>query len=166
MESWQIAILVLVALLVGSLLPLLVQLYSVLHAVRQVLDRTSKDVEEATRTIHRTADRVDRITAALEKDGKIDRVVEGVTAVSHLAVQLRDTVKVASAVAAVVTPAVGAAMRAWRAHHEGPPGSTAPDPEPGGGSADAPGPPIYEESKESSHPRKEPAQDSEKEVAS
>jgi len=93
--------------------------------------------------------------------------VEGVTAVSQLAVQLRDTVKVASAVAAVVTPAVGAAMRAWRSHHEGPPGGAAPDPEPEGGSADAPAPPVHEESKEPSHhSKKEPAQDSEKEVAS
>ena len=119
MESWQVAVLVLVAVLVGALLPMLVQLYSVLHTLRQVVDKVSKDAEEMTKSIHRTADRVDRITAAMEKDGKVEQVMDGITALSAMVLQLRDTVKVASAVGAAVVPAVGAAVRAWHGAHEG-----------------------------------------------
>lgn len=119
MESWQVAVLVLVAVLVGALLPMLVQLYSVLHLLRHVVEKVSKDAEAMATSIHRTADRVDRITAAMEKDGKVEKLMDGITAVSTMAVQLRDTVKVASAVGAAVVPAVGAAVRAWHGGHGG-----------------------------------------------
>jgi uncharacterized protein YoxC len=119
MESWQVAVLVLVAVLVGALLPMLVQLYSVLHTLHRVVDKVAKDAEQMTVTIHRTADRVDRITAALEKDGKVEKAMEGVAALSSMVLQLRDTVKVASAVGAAVVPAVGAAVRAWHGAHDG-----------------------------------------------
>ncbi len=114
MEGFQIAFLVLAALAVGALLPLVVQLHSVLHTLRHVLDKTSKDIEEGARAVHKVADRVDRLTAELEKDGKLDTMVAGVAAVSDMALQLRDTIRVASAVGAAVGPAVGAAVRAWR----------------------------------------------------
>jgi len=115
MEGFQIAFLVLAALVVGALLPLLVQLYSVLHTLKHVLEKTSKDIEDGARVVHKVADRVDRLTADLEKDGKLDTMVAGVAAVSDMALQLRDTIRVASAVGAAVVPAVGAAVRAWRA---------------------------------------------------
>jgi len=138
MDAWQVAVLVLAAVLVGALLPTLVQLYSVLHTLKQVIGKTATDVEQMTQTVHRTADRLDRITAALEKDGKVERMMEGVTAVSSMVLQLRDTVKVASAVGAAVVPAVGAAVRAWHGAHDG----AAPSPERGGG-----GPSPAEDSK-------------------
>jgi uncharacterized protein YoxC len=119
MESWQVAVLVLAAVLVGALLPMLVQLYSVLHVLHRVVDKVARDAEEMTKSIHRTADRVDRITAALEKDDKIEKAMEGIAALSAMVLQLRDTVKVASAVGAAVVPAVGAAVRAWHGAHEG-----------------------------------------------
>jgi len=120
MDGFQTAFLVLAAVVVGALLPLLVQLYSVLHTLRHVLEKTSKDVEEGTKTVHNVADRLDRLTADLARDGKLEAMVSGVTAVSEMAVQLRDTLKVATAVGAAVGPAVGAAVRAWRSHSEAP----------------------------------------------
>jgi hypothetical protein len=133
MDSWQVAVLMLVAVLVGALLPLLVQLYSVLHTLKQVVGKTATDIEQMTKTIHRTADRLDRITAGLERDGRLEHVMDSVSALSSMVLQLRDTVKVASAVGAAVVPAVGAAVRAWQgSHHGGDPPEKAPAGERGG----------------------------------
>jgi len=116
MDGFQTALLVLAAVLVGALLPLVVQLYSILHTLRQVLEKGARDIEEGTKTVHTVADRIDRLTSGLEKDGKLDALVSGLTGVSETVVQLRDTLKIASAVGAAVVPAVGAAVRAWRSH--------------------------------------------------
>ncbi len=146
MEGWQIALVVLVAVLVGALLPLLVQLYGTLHTMRTVVEKSAKDVEAALAGIHRTADRLDRLGAALEKDGKMAEIVEGVASAAQLVNQLRGTLQVAGPVAAAVVPAVMAAVRAWKgAMHEDP-------------SPEAPEePPAPESSPREKHERKEAA---------
>src|SRR5512136_814109 len=83
MQGWQIALVVLVAVLVGALLPLVVQLYGTLHTLRVVVEKSAKGVEAAAGSIHRTADRLDRLGAALEKDGKMAEIVEGLTSAAH-----------------------------------------------------------------------------------
>jgi hypothetical protein len=121
MEGWQIALVVLVAVLVGALLPLLVQLYGTLHTMRTVVEKSARDVEAALVGIHRTADRLDRLGAALEKDGKMAEIVEGAASAAQLMKQLHGTLQVAGPVAAAVVPAVMAAVRAWKgAMHEDP----------------------------------------------
>ena len=45
MEGWQIALVVLVAVLVGALIPLIVQLYGTLHTLRAIVEKSAKDVE-------------------------------------------------------------------------------------------------------------------------
>jgi len=123
MQGWQIALVVLVALLVGAVLPLLVQLYGTIHAFRAVMEKSSKDIEAALLGIHRTADRLDRLGAALEKDGKMAEIVEGSANAAQMVNQLRGTMQVAGPMAAAVVPAVVAAVRAWK-------GSMQPDPSP------------------------------------
>jgi len=121
MEGLQIALVVLAAVFLGSLLPLIVQLYGTLHTLRTVVEKSAKDVESALVGIHRTADRLDRLGAALEKDGKMAEIVEGATSAAQLVNQLRGTMQVAGPVAAAVVPAVMAAVRAWKgAMHEDP----------------------------------------------
>jgi phosphopantothenate synthetase len=122
MEAWQVAMLVLVAVLAGALLPLVVQAYGTLHTLRTISEKSAKDVEAAVASFHRISDRVDRLTAALEKDGKIDEIVDGVASAAHLVNQLRGTMQVAGTVSAAVVPAAMAAVRAWKgAMHEDPP---------------------------------------------
>jgi hypothetical protein len=121
MEGWQIALVVLVAVLVGALIPLIVQLYGTLHTLRTLVEKSAKDVEAGVQSIHRTADRIDRLGAALEKDGKMTTIVEGVASAAQMVNQLRGTMQVAGPIAAAVVPAVMAGVRAWKgAMHEDP----------------------------------------------
>jgi hypothetical protein len=126
MDGWQIALVVLAALLVGSLLPLVVQLYGTIHALRTAMERSSKDVESALVSIHRTADRLDRLGAALEKDGKMEEIVEGVANAAQVVNQMRSTLQMAGTVSAAVVPAVVAAVRAWKGAMDEDPSPPAP----------------------------------------
>jgi hypothetical protein len=130
MEGWQIALVVLVALLVGAILPLLVQAYGTLHALRTVAEKSAKDVEAALLGIHRTADRLDRLGAALEKDGKMAEIVEGAANAARMVNQLRGTLQIAGPVATAVVPAVVAAVRAWKGSMESDPSPAAPEDHP------------------------------------
>jgi len=108
MDGFQIAFLVLAAVVVGALLPLLVQLYLALHHLRRGLEETTRDVK-------RVAERFDRLSAGLEKDGRLDAMASAVLTLSDLALELREILKIASAVSGAVAPALAAAVRAWRA---------------------------------------------------
>jgi len=127
MQGWQIALVVLVAVLVGAVLPLIVQLYGTLHTLRTVVEKSAKDVEAGVQSIHRTADRIDRLGAALEKDGKMAVIVEGATSAAQIVNQMRGAMQVAGPVAAAVVPAVVAAVRAWKGGMEVDPPPAAPE---------------------------------------
>jgi phosphoribosylcarboxyaminoimidazole (NCAIR) mutase len=114
MEGWQIALVVLVAVLVGALLPLLAQLYGTMRTVRAAVDKSAKDIEAAVVSIHRTAERVDRLGAFLEKDGKLTEIIDGAASAAQVMNQMRGTMQMAGTVSAAVVPAVAAAVRAWK----------------------------------------------------
>jgi phosphopantothenate synthetase len=115
MEGWQVALVVLAAVLVGALLPLIAQLYGTLRTLRAVVEKNAKDVEAAVVAIHRTAERVDRLGSALEKDGKLTEIVDGAASVAQMLNQVRGTMQIAGTVSAAVVPAVVAAVKAWKA---------------------------------------------------
>lgn len=133
MEGWQIALVVLVAVLVGALIPLVVQLYGTVQTLRKVAEKSAKDVESALAGIHRTADRLDRLGAALEKDGKMEAIIEGATSAAQMVNQLRSTMQIAGPVAAAVVPAAMAAVRAWKGAMESDPPPAAPEEPPAHG---------------------------------
>lgn len=130
MEGWQIALVVLVAVLVGALLPLIVQLYGTLRMLRAVVEKSAKDVEGGVQSIHRTAERIDRLSAALEKDGKMAVIVDGATSAAQMINQLHGTMQVVGPVAAAVVPAVVAAVRAWKGAKDTDPPPSAPEDRP------------------------------------
>jgi ABC-type transporter Mla subunit MlaD len=114
MESWQTAVVVVVALVAGTLLPVLVQLSMTLRSSRAALERTSARLDRALDAVAATAERIDRATAGLD-ERRIRALMESFDALARTVNQVRDSVRVASAVGAAVGPAVGAAVRAWRA---------------------------------------------------
>jgi hypothetical protein len=130
-DAWQAVVLAVVALLVGALLPAVVQLTLTLKALRAAAERT----EGALVSITATAERIDRITARLEEGGRVDNLLGAVDSFSRTVTRLQETARVVSAVGAAVGPAMGAAMRAWRESRDDgvPPadgaGAASPEPE-------------------------------------
>jgi ABC-type transporter Mla subunit MlaD len=118
METWQIAAVVLLAVLVGAAIPVLVQLAGTLRSARAALDHTGKNLDQALAALAETLQRVDGILVRLEEGKRIEGFMDSLAGLSHSVSQVRDAVKVAAAVGAAVAPAVGAAVRAWRAPGE------------------------------------------------
>ena len=112
MESWQTAVVVLLALLVGAAIPTVASLGSALRSARQAVDRTQ--LAETLTAVRVAAERIDRLASRLDEGRRVEGLLESVNALSQTVSQLRDVVRVASAVGAAVAPAVGAAVRAWR----------------------------------------------------
>jgi len=118
MESWGIALVILAAVLVGAAIPVLVQLRATLRAMEKALQRSGARLDEALGATTAAAGRIDALVVRLEEGGRIEQLLDGLTAVSGMVTQLRDTVRVASAVGAAVGPAVAAAVRAFREDRE------------------------------------------------
>lgn len=120
MESWQTAVVILLALLVGAAIPVLVSLGAALRGARLGMDRAGTQLAETLAAVTSAAQRMDRLTSRLEEGKRVETLLESVAALSQTMNQLRDGARVASAVGAAVGPAVGAAVRAWReTRHEG-----------------------------------------------
>jgi hypothetical protein len=130
MDAWQAAVLAVVALLVGALLPAVIHLTQALRALRALEGPTRR----ALVAITATAERLDRLTAKLEEGGRVEHFLETIDALSRAATLLQETARVAMAVGAAVGPAVGAAVRAWRASADdgasSPGAANAPSPQP------------------------------------
>lgn len=118
MESWEVALVVLAAVLVGAAIPVLVQLRATLRAMEKTLQRAGPRLDEALGATVSAAGRIDALVVRLEEGGRIEQLVDGVAAVSRMVSQLRDTIRVASAVGAAVGPAVAAAVHAFREDRE------------------------------------------------
>lgn len=125
MASWQVAVLMVGALLTGALLPVLVQAWLSLRAAGAGAERLAADARTALAAVTATAQRLDRLTARLEEERRLDRVLEGIDSLSRTLVRVNDAVRVASALGAAVGPAITAALRSWSAAH--PDGDAAPE---------------------------------------
>lgn len=114
MESWQTAVVVLLAVMVGATIPALVALAGALRSARRTMDRSGAQLAEALVAVTSAVERIDRLASHLEQGKRIETLVESVTALSQTVNRFRDVVRTASAVGAAVAPAVGAAVKAWR----------------------------------------------------
>jgi hypothetical protein len=126
MEGWQVVLLVIGALLAGALLPAIVQLWLSLRAAGASAERLAADAAPALAAVTATARRLDRLTAKLEEERRLDTLLEGIDSLSRTIVRLNDALRVASALGAAVGPAISAAVRSWSAAHPG--GVTGPEP--------------------------------------
>ena len=110
MDTWHVVTLALAALLVGALLPAVLQLTLALRAWGAAATRT----QPALTAVTDAAERVDRLIARFEEGGRLERLLQVVDGLTVAAGHAREALKVAAAVGAAVGPAVGAAVRAWR----------------------------------------------------
>jgi len=109
-EPWQAAILV----LAGAAIPLAVQGWITLRGLNEAARRLTGRGAEALEAVTAASQRLDGLVAKLDAEGRVERLAEGVDALTRGALELRESLRVASAVGAAVGPAVGAAVRAWR----------------------------------------------------
>ena len=99
-ESWGTALVVLAALLVGAAIPVLVQLRATLRTMEKTLRRSGAQLDGAMGATTAAAGRIDALVVRLGEGGRIEELVDAVAAVSRMVTQLRDTLRVASAVGA------------------------------------------------------------------
>ncbi len=114
MDPWAIVAVVLLAVLVGAALPVLIQLYTALRAVRQAVDRLERRLEPVLRDVDGTAKSLSRIGASLERHtDDIEIVVRGAADLAEVARELRSSLKTAAIVGGMLGPVLAAAIRAW-----------------------------------------------------
>jgi hypothetical protein len=117
-EGWGIAVVVLAAVLVGAAIPVLVQLRATLRAMEKTVLRSGAGLDAALAATLAAAGRIDAFVVRVEGAGRIEEVVDGLASVNRIVHQLKDTVRVASAVGAAVGPALAAAVQAFREDRE------------------------------------------------
>jgi hypothetical protein len=96
------ALVVLAAMLVGAAIPVLVQLRATLRAMERTVQR-SDPRPDGLSVRPAAAGRIDALVVRLEERGRLQQLVDGITAMSRMVSQLRDTVRVASAVGAAIS---------------------------------------------------------------
>jgi uncharacterized protein YoxC len=110
-----IALVVLVALGIGMLMPVLAQAKRTLSVAERRFDRIGAQVEEVLDDTRRVVRRVDRMTEDLEESGvPAARLVESMAGLATTLESVRDRVGTVAAIASTVGPAVVSAYRAWR----------------------------------------------------
>jgi hypothetical protein len=114
MESWSLVVAVLAAVLVGALVPVLVQLRGTLRALEATLLRSGARFDQALDKTSAVAGSIQTLATRLTEGGQLQRLVDDVSALSRLAGQVGDVVRIASAVGAAVGPAVAAGVHALR----------------------------------------------------
>ena len=114
MESYQTAVVVVISLLAGAAMLVLMQLSIALRGTRAALERTALRAHRAIDAIATTAERLDRVTGGLD-EARVRTLMESFDSVLRTVSQLRESTRVAAAVGAAAAPAIGAAVKAWRA---------------------------------------------------
>lgn len=114
MESWGPVIAVLVAVLVGALIPVLLQLRATLRALEGTLLRSGPALDEALRTTSAAARTIDTLATGLTQGGKLEKLVEEISALNRLVLKFGDVGRLASAMGAAVGPALAAGLAALR----------------------------------------------------
>ncbi len=110
-----IALVVLVAIGIGMLMPVLAQAKRTLSVAERRFDRIGAQVEEVLDDTRRVVRRVDRITEDLEDSGvPAARLVESMAGLANTLEAVRDRVGTVAAIASTVGPVVVSAYRAWR----------------------------------------------------
>lgn len=119
MQSWPIVLVVLVAVLVGSFIPVLLQLHRTLRQLERRLRTTGRRVDRTLDEAQAVAQRVNRLIAGLDGGEKqLTGLLTSAGQLAHALDRVRSTVHVASAVGAAIAPAVVAMVRSFGSESE------------------------------------------------
>ena len=107
-------VLLLLAVLVGAVIPVLYQTVQTLRSARQFLDLTGKRLDEALREFTQATARINRIAATVEAEAeRLRPAIEAAASIGKTVERVRDTVRTASVAVAALAPAFLAGMRAF-----------------------------------------------------
>jgi hypothetical protein len=115
MSAGQTAVVVLLAVLVGAVLPVLVQLFLTLGRLRRVIDGVGRRLEPTLDEIAESARRLNRVGSGLEQNvvPRVHKLAEGLGDLGESVAKLRQVVRTAANVGAALGPAVAAAARSF-----------------------------------------------------
>jgi len=116
MDAWQAVMMTLAAVVVGALVPALVQLSLTLRSVRLAADRSGP----ALVAITATAERLEQVAVRLQQGERVEHLLESIDSLARTLDRFHDTARIMAAVGASVGPAVSAGVRAWRASRQDP----------------------------------------------
>jgi len=127
-DTTGLFILLLLAVLVGAVIPVLYQVIQTLRSGRQFLDVTGKRLDDALREFIEATARFNRIAATVEEEGqRLRPAIEAAASIGSTVAKVRDSVRTASVAVTALAPAFLAGMRAFMDR----------DADPGGEAADA-----------------------------
>jgi uncharacterized protein YoxC len=125
-DTTGLFILLLLAVLVGAVIPVLYQTVQTLRSARQFLDVTGKRLDEALREFTEATTRINRIAATVEEEGqRLRPAIEAVASIGKTVEKVRDSVRIASVAVTALAPAFLAGMRAFMDRDDAPGGEAA-----------------------------------------
>lgn len=135
-DTTGLFILLLMAVLVGAVIPVLYQTVQTLRSARQFLDVTGKRFDEALREFTEATARINRIAATVEVEAqRLRPAIEAVASIGKTVEKVRASVSTASVAVTALAPAFLAGMRAFMGRDDAPGDESAVPaaaPEPGG----------------------------------
>src|SRR2546425_6019739 len=111
--TWQIVAVVLLAVLVGALVPVLIQLRRTLQSAEHILNTTGPRLDRTLDEVSEAASRINHLGRSLEKDAEGLRVfTDAAAGLGRSLKQAQELLRVMTAVGAAVGPAIAAGLRA------------------------------------------------------
>jgi len=113
MSTWQIVGVVLLAVLVGAVVPALLQLRRTLRSAEDVLSSTGPKLDRTLDEVAEAAARINRLGKSLEKDAEgLGVFADAAAGLGRSMKQAQESLRVMTTVGAAVGPAIAAGLKA------------------------------------------------------
>jgi uncharacterized protein YoxC len=113
MENWQVALIVILAIMVGVMIPAIIQFQMTMRSLHRFVRNNEDDVRVTMVELNRLATHINRIGSVVEANTKqIQSFFNSLEGVGHSIRRLRGAVRTASLLGAAVGPALAAAVKA------------------------------------------------------
>jgi uncharacterized protein YoxC len=110
--TWQVVAVVLLAVLVGALIPVLIQLRRTLRSAETVLQTTGPKLDRTLDEVSEAASRINQLGRSLEKDAEGLRLfTDAAAGLGRSLKQAQESLRLMTAVGAAVGPAIVAGLR-------------------------------------------------------
>lgn len=118
--TWQLFILVLLAVLVGAAVPVLLQLRRTLKRAEDVLESTGPKMDRTLEEVTEAAARINRVGKSLERDAEgLQVFTDAAAGLGRSLKQAQASLRIMTTVGAAVGPALAAGLRSLFARDDG-----------------------------------------------